>query len=383
MNYNKLYSKLIEHAKNKNSVYDSSMHHRHHILPRCLGGGDDERNLVIMTFREHFIAHLILCKLYPTNYKIRFAMDAMFSLQKYSTIRSILYQEHIKKIIPILRETHRNKVRVKDQYGKLTTVTRDEYKSQDDLKFHTTGKVSCYDINGKFQYVTTEEFHKDVNIFSRINGPNTSLHPIYTYIDLISGESIKLTKLEASNKCKEYRLFCYENNLPILKRRFKQLLKTTTPATIDHLYDSRHKRKKGEVVAWDTIAGKFKVVKSSEFYSDPTLVGSTDNMATVYDNISKKFVKIDKNKAKELKLKGPNVGKINVICTITGVRKQILKIEKTSVDLPLGIPKLFLITGKNSIHYIEWKLKLKGKDITLSDNEIENFEIILSKHINY
>jgi len=29
---------------------------RHHILPRSLGGGDEETNLVTLTYREHFLA---------------------------------------------------------------------------------------------------------------------------------------------------------------------------------------------------------------------------------------------------------------------------------------------------------------------------------------
>ena len=37
---------------------------RHHILPRSLGGLDNKENLIKLTPREHFIAHLILWKAY-------------------------------------------------------------------------------------------------------------------------------------------------------------------------------------------------------------------------------------------------------------------------------------------------------------------------------
>lgn len=37
---------------------------RHHILPRSLGGSDDSSNLVALTAREHFVAHMLLAKMY-------------------------------------------------------------------------------------------------------------------------------------------------------------------------------------------------------------------------------------------------------------------------------------------------------------------------------
>lgn len=44
--------------------YKAGETHRHHILPKALGGGNEEANLIILTCREHFIAHLILWKCY-------------------------------------------------------------------------------------------------------------------------------------------------------------------------------------------------------------------------------------------------------------------------------------------------------------------------------
>ncbi|MGD9679025.1 MAG: HNH endonuclease signature motif containing protein [Vulcanibacillus sp.] len=40
---------------------------RHHILPKKMGGVDNKENLIVLTYREHFIAHLILfyCKYKP------------------------------------------------------------------------------------------------------------------------------------------------------------------------------------------------------------------------------------------------------------------------------------------------------------------------------
>jgi hypothetical protein len=69
MNYNQIYQSLINRAagrKKKTGEY----YELHHIIPRCLGGTDSKKNLVYLTGREHYIAHLCLVKIYPRNMKL-------------------------------------------------------------------------------------------------------------------------------------------------------------------------------------------------------------------------------------------------------------------------------------------------------------------------
>ena len=47
------------------------------MLPRCLGGSDDVDNIVILTAREHFIAHQLLVKVYPGHRGVIFALHMM------------------------------------------------------------------------------------------------------------------------------------------------------------------------------------------------------------------------------------------------------------------------------------------------------------------
>lgn len=61
MNYEYHYKKLVDRARNRKlNGYKES----HHIVPKCLGGSDNIENLVELTGREHFIAHLLLAKIY-------------------------------------------------------------------------------------------------------------------------------------------------------------------------------------------------------------------------------------------------------------------------------------------------------------------------------
>jgi hypothetical protein len=64
MNYTTIYNNLIQRAASR--LLDGYKE-RHHIIPRCLGGNDTKENLVDLTPEEHYIAHLLLIKIYPNN----------------------------------------------------------------------------------------------------------------------------------------------------------------------------------------------------------------------------------------------------------------------------------------------------------------------------
>lgn len=70
MDYRAHYSRLIAHAADRELTGYSE---KHHIVPRCIGGTDDTDNLVRLTAREHFVAHQLLCKMYPGEHDLVFA----------------------------------------------------------------------------------------------------------------------------------------------------------------------------------------------------------------------------------------------------------------------------------------------------------------------
>lgn len=84
MNYKRIYSSLIEKAKSEKREYRKGTYYeRHHIKPRCLGGegksGDwkTHPNLVLLTAKEHYLAHAILLEMYPDNKKLQIAYGRM------------------------------------------------------------------------------------------------------------------------------------------------------------------------------------------------------------------------------------------------------------------------------------------------------------------
>ena len=58
--YKATYDRLITLGATRESLEGYS--ECHHIVPKALGGTNDENNLVFLTFREHFLAHWLLTK---------------------------------------------------------------------------------------------------------------------------------------------------------------------------------------------------------------------------------------------------------------------------------------------------------------------------------
>jgi len=59
-------------------------HERHHIIPKCMGGTDDEENLIDLFAREHFVAHKLLAEENEGNYKLVAAWWRMCNWQDHN-----------------------------------------------------------------------------------------------------------------------------------------------------------------------------------------------------------------------------------------------------------------------------------------------------------
>jgi hypothetical protein len=98
-NYLKHYEQLCSsrkllHRTKKDDVY----YEEHHIIPKSLGGSNKTDNLVLLTAREHFIAHLLLYNHYKTIggesfRKMSFALVSMSSTNR-NLKRDILNSRH-------------------------------------------------------------------------------------------------------------------------------------------------------------------------------------------------------------------------------------------------------------------------------------------------
>lgn len=88
MNHRKIYDNITNKSKSENRKRLNKTNEKyiyyecHHILPKCLGGSNDKENLVLLTAREHYIAHKLLTYIYPENTKIIYAFHLMTCFNK-------------------------------------------------------------------------------------------------------------------------------------------------------------------------------------------------------------------------------------------------------------------------------------------------------------
>ena len=111
MDYQAIYIRLIEKARSECRVKGQETYYEaHHIIPECLGGEGtvwawrSHPNIILLTPKEHYIAHLLLCEIYPNEKKLKYALWRManpgnrpqnykMSSSGYSRLRSVIQQQ--------------------------------------------------------------------------------------------------------------------------------------------------------------------------------------------------------------------------------------------------------------------------------------------------
>ena len=117
MNYQKIYERIIDRAKNRELTCYKE---RHHILPRCLGGTDENSNLVDLTPEEHYVCHQLLVKIHPGNPLLVYAVVKMSgnkfcSNKLYSWVRNKLSKCKAKERV-VFRCLHCSKEKIVQPY---------------------------------------------------------------------------------------------------------------------------------------------------------------------------------------------------------------------------------------------------------------------------
>ena len=131
-------------------------HERHHILPKCIGGADDEENLIDLFAREHYMAHKLLALENPENYSLQFAWNMMshcinsknnmreeINEEQYEILRKN-FRDACSKVNKgkILTEAHKNKIS-KANKGKIVSEETKQ-KMRENHADYSNGKHPMY-----------------------------------------------------------------------------------------------------------------------------------------------------------------------------------------------------------------------------------------------
>ena len=113
MNYQKVYDRIIGRAKTRKL---EGYKEKHHIVPKCLGGGNEKGNLVELLPEEHYICHLLLHRMYPTNKKLEWAFLMMVlcrsSNQQRKPVSNKTYSKAKERIANLNRENISGRVHI-------------------------------------------------------------------------------------------------------------------------------------------------------------------------------------------------------------------------------------------------------------------------------
>ena len=180
---NKYYAWYKQLVASKNRVLDCYTE-KHHIIPRCMGGDDSVENLVVLTAREHYIAHLLLTKCTSSVYKqkMSYALWNMVNRDNGERTSSTNYSNVRTKHAKMLSENNsgsgnpmfgkqvsietRQKISSKTKGGKRSIETRERIsnanKGSNNPMF---GIKKSEEFAGKFM----KNFHFDYTEYSRQN----------------------------------------------------------------------------------------------------------------------------------------------------------------------------------------------------------------------
>lgn len=123
MDYQKHYESLINSRKQMNRVKSKDVaeiyFEDHHIVPKCLGGSNKKENVILLTAREHYIAHWLLWKA-TRNTKLAFAFISMaFTNKNNRRLTSIQYERARQVQRDIISDYNKGKKRTPEQIEKI------------------------------------------------------------------------------------------------------------------------------------------------------------------------------------------------------------------------------------------------------------------------
>ena len=254
MDYEKHYNNLIE--KRRKHVLESNCH-KHHIIPRCIGGNDENDNLINLTYREHYIAHLLLAKIYKHTkyyYKMLCAVQRMGNskLLKNNKCNSHLYNKMIIERNKIVGEKSKELYKGTSIYkNRITGEIRYLSKLSDEVKSGEYVGINKGIKNNKASHrlkskIIAKDKENNVVIIDK------ALFETGEYVGINKGKTGLFSNLNTKIKEKFWfdRLMFFDLSNKHIKFQNKNIFEGDT---IYKLYDIFYKQKDNKRIKWKDI----------------------------------------------------------------------------------------------------------------------------------
>lgn len=191
MNSEKIYDDLISSRKTR--IVDSDVYYeKHHIVMKSMGGTDEPENLVMLTAREHFLAHWLLWRIYKNRQSaLAFSMMKRGKNRKIESSRE--YAE-IREALSLSQMGDKN-----HRFGKKLS---EEHKAK--LKQANTGRSCLESTKHKISIANKGNLHTDETkalITKRNKGNKNAAGHTYICSEATANKiSIKLSGRELSTE---------------------------------------------------------------------------------------------------------------------------------------------------------------------------------------
>lgn len=197
------YQNLVTKAKNR--IFDDTVYQeKHHIIPKCLGGNNLPNNLVSLTLREHYVAHLLLSKMYEGEGKRKMMYALWMMLLQEKKRGSKIFEMYRKQYIEtslktqIITDEFCKKISDKTK-GVKKTITQKVLDKNKRLKVDLSGIGNP--MHGKNHSENTKLIMSEKRVEYFNNLENRKKHSKFR-IGLKHSESVKK---KMSEKCKGER----------------------------------------------------------------------------------------------------------------------------------------------------------------------------------
>jgi hypothetical protein len=189
LNYTEIYNQIIERARSENRRKGVGLYYEaHHIIPKCMGGGNGKENLVELTAREHFICHWLLIKMTEGEHrsKMLYALNGMKAENRYqqryaSAITARVYERY--RIEHAKNHSETMKGRTPPNKGRKMSDEQKQLLRERAKANHASGKMYSVESQQKrleklkdYKHSEATREKQRLSQLGKVKGPQTEEH---------------------------------------------------------------------------------------------------------------------------------------------------------------------------------------------------------------